>query len=1101
MSDHPEMRSIDDVDGLPITDDEFAHLPTALQHRVLRWWAVNGEAARAWRIGEPSATRADRVVTWLDVLIDIAVALHDVRLVRRLAEERLSKRAAPSAEVAYAQALLELGDITGAREISERLSRTHGDLATVQALRSALALQAGDATRVVIEQRAALAADPDNDALRLNLAQSLVLSGGGAEASALLDAVWTRRALLTTAKARLAASMAELLRRPRMAAGFTAIAHFGQRAQDEVLREDIRVAFGRQSKQVEGASPLRHSASEADDEVVPVVRRRGIRWTEVTDLTPEDVDSVDVSADEDEGGPLSDEEDASWDDDEWRYDEEADVGAGERRRRMLSGAWDEVTRVDPDDPRVLETLRQVWGFEHLRPGQAEVMNHMLAGKDTLAIMPTGAGKSLTYQLPAMLLDKPTLVFSPLIALMKDQVDHLPPQVRERTTLLNSSMSPAEQQRALDGIARGMYQLVYVAPERLRSGRFVRALNEVGVARVVVDEAHCITQWGHEFRPDYLSIPAVLPVLGNPPIVAVTATASTAMVEPIERGLGRRLEVVRSSSFRPNLRYEVEHVAGKPDRIKRMLALCQETDGAAIVYVTSRNDTEEFAEILRRGGVPAVPYHAGLDNTVKRANQDAFMRGQQRVVVATIAFGMGVDKPDVRLVVHAGAPGSLEAYAQESGRAGRDGLPSRCVMLATKRDRGDLSRRTNQGKPSPDDVRQVYGQVRRRASGKWAVLDPSTISLPRPANPRESAPDPRMAINILAEAELLRIHPNAPLTIEILRSSGSAGEHTTLWQSIVQWKRLAPGTRSVTMSVPEACDALNVEPRHLLLAIDAEREWTATESDRMTCLELLPEVSADGRSARMRMDEVETTIAQRAEDRISGVIGYQHTRECRHVVLARSLGDRIEACGMVCDVCDPPRRQSTPEAAPQRATAGAADATSVVRMVESLPHPLGKTRLVQALQGSPQARIDPRVVEGFGALHGLKKSAIDRLVDMLISARVLVIDPSDEYRTINVGPEGRRFDDDAARLLLPDTPAPRSTRGSSTALFERLVAWREERMRLERVQSYMVASNEALKGIAETQPETMEELLDVRGIGRRKAEKYGAELLAIVAEMR
>ncbi|MFM8595020.1 MAG: DEAD/DEAH box helicase, partial [Chloroflexota bacterium] len=589
---------------LPLTDDEFARLPASVQQRVLRWWASHGDAARAWRLGEPIANRADRVATWLDVLIDIAIAKREARLVHRLYEERLGKRAAPSAFVAQAQAMLELGEIQAAEEIAERLNRTHPELQTVQGLRWAVALYTSDASWVLAEQRWALGEDPENDAVRLNLAQALLLSGNGAEAAGLLDEIWPQRMVLTPAKARLAASIAELLRRPKMAAGFRAVEVEGQRAHYKGLCDVIDDTFGRVSVRrahVESEDP--QDWQESDSTVEQPPPGGNIRfWNDQLDDTG-DASSADSDSNDLGDAPVPPDPDNEWEDFSWDGEEDIDPGSstGTRRRPLISSSSEDVVRVEPDDPRVLDTLREVWGFDDLRPGQAEVINRMLAGISTLAVMPTGAGKSLTYQLPAMLLDKPTLVFSPLIALMKDQVDHLPPEVRQKTTLLNSSMSSAEQQRALEGIVRGDYRLIYVAPERLRSGRFVRALNEVGVARVVVDEAHCITQWGTEVRPDYLSIPAGLPLLGEPPIVAVTATASVVKDEPIMRGLGRKLEVVRSSSFRPNLRYEVEHVEGNTDRIKRMLALCQETDGAAIVYVTSRKDTEEFAEILRRGG--------------------------------------------------------------------------------------------------------------------------------------------------------------------------------------------------------------------------------------------------------------------------------------------------------------------------------------------------------------------------------------------------------------------------------------------------------------------------------------------------------------------
>ncbi|HLL51558.1 MAG TPA: RecQ family ATP-dependent DNA helicase, partial [Thermomicrobiales bacterium] len=415
------------------------------------------------------------------------------------------------------------------------------------------------------------------------------------------------------------------------------------------------------------------------------------------------------------------------------------------------------------DSRVIESLHTVFGHQGFLAGQAAVVNRVLAGTDTLAILPTGAGKSLTFQLSSLLLPGTTLVLSPLIALMKDQVESLPPALRERTALINSTLSPREQERTLDEIAAGSYKLVYAAPERLRQFGFLRALHQAGVSLVVVDEAHCISLWGHDFRPDYLSIPAALPELGNPPLLAMTATASNETAASLAGAFRRDLDVVRISGFRPNLFYAAEKLGTKEEKARRVVTLCRELRGQGIVYVSSRRDAENLAGVLGDNGVRAVPYHAGLEPRLRTTNQDRFMRGDARVVVATVAFGMGIDKPDIRFIIHFSPSTSLEAYAQESGRAGRDRKDARCVLLYTTTDRANQTRLAQQDAMDLATLRKVYAGIKRHAAGSWAIFDPSRIVLGgEPGDDSDEPPDPRVGIGLLVEGGLLKRHPNAPV---------------------------------------------------------------------------------------------------------------------------------------------------------------------------------------------------------------------------------------------------------------------------------------------------------------------------------------------------
>ncbi|HSN89888.1 MAG TPA: ATP-dependent DNA helicase RecQ [Anaeromyxobacteraceae bacterium] len=338
-------------------------------------------------------------------------------------------------------------------------------------------------------------------------------------------------------------------------------------------------------------------------------------------------------------------------------------------------------RVAAAGPSPHEVLREVFGHLAFRPGQEEVVQAVMAGRDCVGVMPTGAGKSLTYQIPARVLGGTTLVVSPLIALMKDQVDAME-RVGLRATFLNSSLSPEERRARVERLRRGDLEIVYAAPEGLE-GSVGAALSGVPLSLIAVDEAHCISHWGHDFRPAYRNLSG-LKARFRAPVLALTATATREVVRDIVAQLGMRDPLlVRGSFFRPNLRLRALKKGASGgvatrDALLRLVAGRRRESG--IVYGLSRRAVEETTALLRSHRVRAAAYHAGLDAETRNRVQDAFRKGAVDVVVATVAFGMGVDKPDIRFVIHRDLPRSVEAYAQEVGRAGRDGAPADCVLL-------------------------------------------------------------------------------------------------------------------------------------------------------------------------------------------------------------------------------------------------------------------------------------------------------------------------------------------------------------------------------------------------------------------------------------
>lgn len=366
-------------------------------------------------------------------------------------------------------------------------------------------------------------------------------------------------------------------------------------------------------------------------------------------------------------------------------------------------------------------LHELFGFAAFRDGQENIVRSVLEGRDALAVMPTGSGKSLCYQFPACLLDGVTLVVSPLIALMKDQVD----AALERglsAVAIHSGQQFEEQRRALKELGEGSYDLVYVAPERFANAFFQEALSKVKVSLLAVDEAHCISQWGHDFRPDYLNLGEVRDQLGSPTTLALTATATPEVQNDILSQLEMpKARVIVSGFERENLFFEVFAAGQEHEKSTRLVDVLDQVRGqSSVIYCATRKQVEEIRARVEHAGHVVGTYHGGLSDARRSDVQDAFMAGDIPVLVATNAFGMGVDKPDVRAIIHFNLPGSVEAYYQEAGRAGRDGEPARCVLLYHPADRGIHEFFIDLSFPTPDVVMAVWAEVRRYGVGTHAL---------------------------------------------------------------------------------------------------------------------------------------------------------------------------------------------------------------------------------------------------------------------------------------------------------------------------------------------------------------------------------------------
>ena len=649
----------------------------------------------------------------------------------------------------------------------------------------------------------------------------------------------------------------------------------------------------------------------------------------------------------------------------------------------------------------LNVLKEIFGFDSFRPGQEEVIRAVLEGKDTLAVMPTGGGKSLCYQIPALMQESLTVIVSPLISLMKDQVDSLLQSSVADAATLHSGLSPEERWEVERRMRTGEVKMLYVAPERLRSLEFVLSLRRAGVGLFVVDEAHCISEWGHNFRPDYLFLPRAVRDLGNPPVLALTATATPRVRQDILRSLKMRSpEVVVTSFNRPNLTYRVVPAREKKHKLPRILDVIRTSPPPGIVYGTTRKECEELAAELRRAGVDAAAYHAGMGSGARASVQERFMTDELGVVVATIAFGMGVDKPNVRFVIHSSVPGSLPAYIQESGRAGRDGLNAECVVLYRGADLGRRKRLVTLGKAGEHEVSSFFSALAGVESGGRVNVPPGSLSALGGVDPESAG----IVMGSLEESGLISRGYDLWAEVEVHRIEE---EPEGLREEVSAVHAALPGSGSV--GLPALARKVDLRPAVVQGAVYRMMVDGIVEAvPRGSLVDVrlkTPSLDADSRrtiAARLK------NRANAAYAQIRDVESFADLRTCRREHLLRHFGDEEEVapCGG-CDVC-----LGEVEEPARTARAGV---------------PLG-TPLVSAFA--------------------------------------------------HLAPE-----DDGS--------------GVDPELFERLRSWRSEQARKQQVPAYVVLHNSHLEEISTHKPHTIQELGAIKGIGLRRAARYGDDLLALI----
>lgn len=695
-----------------------------------------------------------------------------------------------------------------------------------------------------------------------------------------------------------------------------------------------------------------------------------------------------------------------------------------------------------------QLLEEHFGFREFLEGQEHVIETILSGQDAVVIMPTGGGKSLCYQYPAMAIDGITIVVSPLIALMKDQVDALA-RKGIPATYINSSLSQSEIDARTNGMTQGQYRLVYIAPERFKSDRFTRALAPLSIALFAVDEAHCISQWGHDFRPDYIRLKWALKELGQPQVMALTATATPEVRDDIIEQLalgkfGRQEPQVFVSGFaRHNLTLAVTGVKGKSSKLDRIVQTIQQYK-TGIVYCATRKNVEKVAAELATEKIRCISYHGAMTPDQRNKAQTKFMNGDCSVAVATNAFGMGIDRADLRFVIHFDIPGSVEAYYQEAGRAGRDGEPSRCEMLYNYADVRTQEFFIEGANPTREIIAGLYQALRRLCARGGVEMPISEIAENVPTAKNEMAVG--SALYLLERAGFIK-------------------------------REYRQGSRTYTTKLVEPVKELNE------LEIDFDRLGAKRERDL-------------GKLRRM--------------------IDYADNRNCRHNFILDYFGDTDASPR--CTVCDNCLAQST------NAIRLPIDTETIIiqkalSCVARVNGRFGRARIAQTLVGSRSKEVIDASLDRLSTYGLLAEQGADyvwSLLDALIRAACLDLGTG-QFPTVSLTPLGREvmLRQKSVPLAMPDVnaTAPKAKRADKKAavsisemdydreVFEALRQWRRDKSVEIGGPAYLVFSDKTLEELARALPESPADLLNVRGIGPAKAQRFGEDAIAVIAKAR
>lgn len=1050
-----------------LASEALVRLPSELCDRLLAYLQRWGEPSEQIKAAEQLLSVNGVRLPLLDYLARAYLATGQAEKALTLIEQRQRRNTTFTSQALEATALLRIGRRDAARHVAQELARTH----------------------------------PTNPTAILSAAKTLLESGDGELALTLIETYRQRKpydlaALLMAAHIALALGRRDLAdaQLQRLGSGVPV----GMEVEQLVQLEQLATQMGKR----ETANAARLELQRRHQQDLAALQQLLSPFVESTDLLTKDPHAF--------------------------YEHYTGLDA---------------VQLTPEERRhiQLQAIRH-FGFEHLRKGQAETIALTLLRKQSvLMVMPTGGGKSLCYQLPALLSPHATLVISPLIALMKDQVEGLPRAARPLAVFINSTLSEAEVAERMEGIVQGKYKLIYAAPERLRQRAFLHALRRAGVDIFVVDEAHCVSMWGHDFRPDYLFIRKARQELGAPRVLAMTATAPPRIRDEIiemlmdtegdaqEEAPPPRPSVIALDIFRPNLHLSAFQFQNEEEKLAALVSHVCNTGGSGIVYVNTRSRAEAIAAALRRAGVSAEAYHAGL--AAREPVQDRFMRNQTRVVVATIAFGMGIDKPDIRFIVHFHPSRSLEAYYQEVGRAGRDGQLSQGILFYSNNDWANLRRWARAEQYTVDFLRRVYAAIAAQLDGQ-ATIEPTEqagrsareasasdcrtlsgfVDLRRLQQVLDSDETTlRVAISMLERADLLRRGFDLPreVTISMPKRFKSPVLEERAMVRLFKGLQLGP-EQAATFALSDIARFMGwrlEEAEARLLEWQDRRAFTLRFARRALFIELLPEPD----DLNQRLDTLLAQSEAVALRRIDDMIGYATTEACRHGYISAYFGSPPRTRCSVCDNCTGIRPAiELPERVEHLTPDDVDIEPMIIDCLMSLPRPVGRSGLARILAGSLRAPFKPDQARHYGALKALGEAAALAYIDDLIEQNRLrqynrqgypVLAPTLRGRIeaeawLAEHPELANYGEASPTLEEPAQASAEDT-VHYTALQKALWLWRRRLAEQLGQPPYVVMRNELILQIAETRPQTLEELGALPGMGAQRLRHYGETILDLI----